>query len=189
MDNIAQRFNHIRKKYYKENQPEFAIRLQVNKSTISHIEASQCMPSYKLLVNLSEEGISIDWLLTGKGKIFLNDSDIELSKLEMIKKLNEKITNEIATTLIDINNLPVPNEKKELNHNKLHERLKFLRENHYEESRAKFSKRLNISRQYYSLIENGKVQLSKKLKRKLELLDININWLETGVGPIIRNKI
>jgi len=65
---------------------EIAEKLGVTKATVSRYLSGKNMPDYNGLIKISEvSGVSIDWLLTGKGPMKLSEVLIEKDKLETYK--------------------------------------------------------------------------------------------------------
>ncbi len=71
---IGKRFKEIRKSL-KLNQTELSNEIKLTQSAISQIEKNLISPSSEVLINISlAYKIDINWLLTGKGEMFLSDS-------------------------------------------------------------------------------------------------------------------
>lgn len=64
--------------YYQLTSSAFADKLGVQRSGISHILSGRNKPSYDFLVSLTDEfpDINTTWLLTGKGAMFNEESDV-----------------------------------------------------------------------------------------------------------------
>ena len=70
---IGERFSEIRK-HLNMAQNEFAVFIGVQKSVVSEIEKNKREISKNVLMGVSSKcGVSIDWLLTGKGEPFLQE--------------------------------------------------------------------------------------------------------------------
>jgi transcriptional regulator with XRE-family HTH domain len=71
---IGKRFKEIRKSL-KLNQTELSNEIKLTQSAISQIEKNLISPSSEVLINISQAyKIDINWLLTGKGEMFLSDN-------------------------------------------------------------------------------------------------------------------
>ena len=71
-DLIKERLKYIRKKHLKLTQSELAGELEIVPSFISDIERGKSIITSKIILGLSEKfNVSIDYLLTGEGKTFL----------------------------------------------------------------------------------------------------------------------
>lgn len=66
-------------------------------------------------------------------------------------------------------------------------RLKLVRDE-FEESQAKFSKRLGIAQNTWGQYEIGKRSIPDDLKQQLADMGINLHWLITGEGPMYLNS-
>ncbi len=106
--------------YLKLTQRSVAETLNCNQATIADYEKGRILPSIKVLYNITENyNLDINWLLTGKGEMFLAESG-ETSKDERIMQLE----NEIAKIKKDISLLE--KENKELNIEFFERFLKFF---------------------------------------------------------------
>jgi len=71
---IGVRFKEIRCKL-KLNQTEFSNKINVTQSAVSQIEKNIISPSSDVLINISNTyNVNLNWLLTGKGDMFLGQT-------------------------------------------------------------------------------------------------------------------
>lgn len=105
MSNIAQRLRKIREKL-GYTQGEFAKELQIKQQLLSKYETGRLDISNTLKVKLHLDfNVSIDWLLTGNGSIFLNNSEQKLSfddAVSLLKNfagLDEESKKEVLTLI------------------------------------------------------------------------------------------
>lgn len=66
-------------------------------------------------------------------------------------------------------------------------RLKLIRE-YYNESQAKFSKKLGIAQNTWGQYEIGKRSVPDELKQQLAAMGIDIHWLVTGEGSMHKDR-
>jgi phage repressor protein C with HTH and peptisase S24 domain len=59
----------------KKNVPDMAGLLNTNPTTLRKLLKGENLPSSKILIPLSETGLSIDWLLTGEGEMLRNNKE------------------------------------------------------------------------------------------------------------------
>lgn len=93
---------------------KFANMINVNPSAISHLLKGRNKPGYDVLVNIAKAfpDISMDWLLTGKGKIYnhslpepdsvsvANEAESQVTeKKETVKKETSAIPDEITDVI------------------------------------------------------------------------------------------
>lgn len=95
---IRERF-HIFRKSIGYTQKQMAFEAGISRAFITHVETGKQKPSYEFLMKIvSKFNLSLDWLISGKGQMFIIDDENILNKLEEkhinhIKKLlnlNEK---------------------------------------------------------------------------------------------------
>ena len=98
---IGERLKKIREKL-NLNQKEFAKKLGTSSTTITMIENGQRDPSRQLLIKLAEVyKIDITWILTGMGKVFIDNIKVNLmfdeaiTLLKDFTELNDKSKKEI----------------------------------------------------------------------------------------------
>jgi Helix-turn-helix. len=96
---VGERFRQVRKKL-SLTQTNLAEVLGCKQATIADYERDRISPSTKVLLIIAENyNLSIDWLLTGSGSMFLNQSNTEhcnnvpAHAREEIKVLEEEIKN------------------------------------------------------------------------------------------------
>ena len=88
--NIAERLKEIRK-YYKLNQQEFANEIKMAKVSVAKWESGALMISESTALLISEKfNVNYDWLMFGKGEMFLNEKE---QFVEILKKIQPNITN------------------------------------------------------------------------------------------------
>jgi len=69
--------------HFRLNQKEFAARLGVGMSTVSEIESENIKLSYGVIMKLYEElGVNPNYVLLGRGKMFLESNDKMISELD-----------------------------------------------------------------------------------------------------------
>lgn len=72
LQEIGRRINGVRK-MFKESQDEFVKRVGITRVILSKMELGKQSPGFTFLYNLFNEGISVDYLITGQGKVFNNE--------------------------------------------------------------------------------------------------------------------
>jgi len=116
MDNLPKRLSLIRG---GRKQKAFADSLGVNQNYISRYEAGKIKPSFEFLKSVAEkENININWLLTGKGEMYLSENK---SKSELIKEIAElkrdrqKVNDAIVSQVTDLTKIiTVTDQSKKL---------------------------------------------------------------------------
>ncbi len=91
---INQRFN-ILMKELKFNTNSFSKEIGVSNSSLRQIIEGDNLPSAKVLIPLVDKMpyVNLNWLISGKGEMFLNESTSELAQL---KKEVETLRNTLA---------------------------------------------------------------------------------------------
>jgi transcriptional regulator with XRE-family HTH domain len=85
IDGLKERFVIVRK-HYKLNVKDFVASLDIELTTVSSIESGKREPSKKVLLNIAiKYPISLSWIFTGKGSMFLPSSDNSISKIGEIQ--------------------------------------------------------------------------------------------------------
>jgi phage repressor protein C with HTH and peptisase S24 domain len=72
---IYNRLKEIRE-YFNESQNKFSGRFDINQSTYSRYEKGRPIPD-ELKLQLLQLGININWLLSGEGRMFINEDEIQ----------------------------------------------------------------------------------------------------------------
>ncbi len=84
---LTKRLKALRNKL-KLNQKDFANFLELNRSTYAHYELNKRQLPVKLLIKISTATkCNIDWLLTGKGDMFVAEIEIAKDKSKMKKAI------------------------------------------------------------------------------------------------------
>lgn len=82
---MQNRFKEFRKTL-KLNQEELANKLEIPYQTISKYERGENKPSADVLTKLGEKcNLNIDWLLTGRGEMFINNESNNITTIELTK--------------------------------------------------------------------------------------------------------
>ncbi|MCP4219846.1 MAG: helix-turn-helix transcriptional regulator [bacterium] len=67
---VGKRLKQLREEF-RLTQQEFAVQMLVSRSAVSHNEAGMFFPKVRMLHILAEDkGVSLDWLLSGRGTMF-----------------------------------------------------------------------------------------------------------------------
>lgn len=119
LTNFEQFFQRILIAFQCNTDTELANTLQINKSTLSMWKKRQSVDYDKLFTNI-EQNINLDWLLTGRGNPYLNESEMPLMKEPVEKYVTNHDIKEIALNLSEV----IARQQKELR--SLHERLSEL---------------------------------------------------------------
>lgn len=91
--NIGKRIQQVRK-FFRQNQTEFASEIGKTQSHICNIESGKIFPSMEVLLMISRLGqkgekINMHWLITGKGEIIIQETSDK-------QGLNNEIFNKIV---------------------------------------------------------------------------------------------
>lgn len=72
---------------------------------------------------------------------------------------------------------------------KTHERIRCLRKDHLHMTQEEFAKSIKISRSNLGNIETGAVSITERVLSDIcDVHNVNIDWLQNGVGEPIREK-
>ena len=105
-DKIGVRLKEIRK-HFDLTQDEFAQKLDLSKSFVGKIEAGFQQPSATIMVKLFEIfNVSLDWLLTGRGQMFIMPEDhylynLDNKTIEILGLIDQKLTDDEKLHLWD----------------------------------------------------------------------------------------
>jgi len=116
MIDISKRIKEARKKLGFSNQQKFADKLEVSLSTLQNYEQGKINIPHTFLEKLNLDfNINMNWLLTGKGEVFL-DSDDDIERLKNIVKgdNNAVIKGKHKNNIIILNNGSNPNLEKSI---------------------------------------------------------------------------
>jgi transcriptional regulator with XRE-family HTH domain len=90
LDTIGDRLKKIRA-YFNYNQSDFAKKLNIERNSLSDKERDKSNLSIKTtIVLISDLNISIDWLLTGTGRMFNNERLEDYEKILNSQKMNHQ---------------------------------------------------------------------------------------------------
>lgn len=101
MQTVKQQVERLKKVYGKETDTALADAMHISKNTISGWKNREAIPMSVLSRVAHKEGIHIEWLLTGKGKMHTTDFDLfecDISKIEQAfnNALDPKILKNIS---------------------------------------------------------------------------------------------
>lgn len=111
MDNVCGRLRNLRNKM-QLSQVEFSHKYGINQQTLSKYENGKLSIPDDLKIKLHHEGVNLNWLLTGKGEMFINSvcehkGEVlsENSELESLKKTISSLEKHCAQLEEDNNQL------------------------------------------------------------------------------------
>lgn len=93
--------------FSKKNTTELAKEINVSQSALNNVVRGASLPGAKILLPLAEQGISIDWLLTGRGEMLkeqvtttvnkgdIRTSDSYIKEIKYLKKTIERLEDQI----------------------------------------------------------------------------------------------
>lgn len=101
MQTVKQQVQRLKKVYGKETDTALADAMHISKNTISGWKNRDAIPLSVLNKVAQNEHVHIEWLLSGKGKIYTTDHDLlehDISKIEQIfnNTLDPKILKNIS---------------------------------------------------------------------------------------------
>jgi len=98
------------------SQSQFAEIIGVAKASVSHVLSGRNKPGYDFIENLALHypDLSIEWLLTGKGKMYRNSKDVEIPESPSTSKDPVEIFNSQEPTLFEKEPEKVENEEDTL---------------------------------------------------------------------------
>jgi transcriptional regulator with XRE-family HTH domain len=98
-NSVGKRLNQVRKKMGL-NQGEFGEHLGCGRSNISQIETGLFFPTASSLAVLkSKFNVSLDWLFSGKGSMFIEEKEKNIDLLDF-----QEYSNDIKTMLMEMKN-------------------------------------------------------------------------------------
>ncbi|MDT8338554.1 MAG: helix-turn-helix domain-containing protein [Sulfurimonas sp.] len=106
MQAVPQQIERLKKIYSKSTDTALANAMSVSKNTISGWKKRNAIPMGFLSKVAQNEGVSIEWLLSGKGK--MKQTDLELLEYDMTKieqVFNNQLDPKILKSIADNENL------------------------------------------------------------------------------------
>ncbi len=91
---VGKRLKYLREFVLEMSQAEFSDKLGIKRNSLSNYERGIREMNYELLMKLKNIfGVNINWLLTGEGKMFIQEKDKKEEKEKDYKKMIIEIIN------------------------------------------------------------------------------------------------
>ena len=111
MDTVNARIHHIIQ-HYGLSAGEFADRLKIQKSSVSHLLSGRNKPSFQFLIKLLKAfpEINLNWLISGDGDILKNS--VQISEYENLKQVENELKDEPQKEIIEPEQKKMENNKE-----------------------------------------------------------------------------